>query len=66
MLVWHNIVFVFWVQRLVLRRDVDLVVWEFIAAEIFEEIGVSRGEEVNVGVVAVLGLGVLVGGKLGQ
>ncbi len=33
-----------------MRWDVDVVIGEFVAAEIFEDVGVPRGGEVDVGV----------------
>jgi len=51
MLIWYNIVFVFWVQWLILRRHIDLVVGKLVFAEVFEEICVSRTVEVDICVV---------------
>ena len=57
MLIWHDVVFVFWIRRLILRRDVDCFVREVgWAVELFEEVGVPRGEEVYVGVGGIFGL----------
>jgi hypothetical protein len=56
MLVWHHIILVFGVQRLVLRRDVDLVVGQLGGAEVFEEVDGARMVEVDVGVVGIFGL----------
>lgn len=56
MLVWYYIVLVFGVQWLVVRRDVDLIVGEFVFTEVFEEICVSRPVEVHVSEVRVFGL----------
>lgn len=64
MLVRHYVVFVFGIERLVLRRHVDLVVGQFVLAEVFEEIGVAGAREVDVGVGGVFGhfkLGCVVG-----
>jgi hypothetical protein len=51
MLIWDNIILVFGVQWLVLRRDVNLVVWQLVSAEVFEEVGISGAIEVDVCVV---------------
>jgi hypothetical protein len=56
MLVRHYIVFIFWIDRLVVRRDVDLVVWELVFAEVFEEVRVTGPVEVDVGVGGVFRL----------
>ena len=50
-LVWHYIVLVFWVDRLVMRGNIDFVVGQLVFAEIFEEVRVPRAVEVHVGVV---------------
>jgi len=55
MLVWHYIVLIFRIQRLVVRWYVDLVVWEFVLAEVFKEVCVSRPVEVHVSMVGVFG-----------
>ncbi|KAE8450903.1 hypothetical protein EG329_005343 [Mollisiaceae sp. DMI_Dod_QoI] len=47
MLIWHYIVFVFWVDGLVVRRDVDLVIRQLVFAEVFKEVGVSGAVEVD-------------------
>jgi hypothetical protein len=52
MLVWNDVVFVFWIQRLKMRWDVDLFGCELRhvrMCERFEEIGVVREVEVQVG-----------------
>jgi hypothetical protein len=51
MLVWHHVIFVFRVDGLVVRRDIDLVVRQLIFAEIFEKICISSTVEVYVGVI---------------
>jgi hypothetical protein len=56
MLIWHNIILVFWIKRLIMGRDVDLVVWKLVFAEVFEEVSISGSVEVHVGVVGVFGL----------
>jgi hypothetical protein len=38
----HTIVFILWIDRLVYRRDVDIVVGEFVSAEILERVGYVR------------------------
>jgi hypothetical protein len=55
-LVWYYIILVFWVDRLVVCRDVDFVVGELVFAEIFEEVCVAGASEVDVGVGGVFGL----------
>jgi hypothetical protein len=56
MLIWHDIILIFWIQRLVVRWHVDLIVGKRVAAEILEEVGVSGRCEVDVGVVGVFRL----------
>ena len=56
MLIRHYIVLIFWVQGLIVRRHVDLVIGKCVAAEVFEEIGMPGGCEVNVGVIGVFRL----------
>jgi hypothetical protein len=56
MLVRDYVVFVFGVERLVVRWDIDLVIWELVLAEVFEEVCVPETVEVHVGVVGVFGL----------
>jgi hypothetical protein len=51
MLIRHDIILVFGVEWLIVRRDVDLVVRKLIFAEVFEEVGISRAIKVYVGVV---------------
>jgi len=48
MLVGHYIIFVFWIDGLVVRRHVDLVVGKLVFAEVLEEVGVSGTVEVDV------------------
>jgi len=50
MLIRHNIILVFRIQWLVLRRYVDFIVWKFVFAEVFEEVGMAGGGKVDVGV----------------
>ena len=57
MLVGDNIVFVFRVQRLVLWCDGDFFCGQLDACEVFEEVGVVGGVEVDVGEGGVAGLG---------
>lgn len=59
MLVGDNIVFIFWVQRLVLSRHKDLVIWQLVLAEILEEVGIPRAVEVYIRVVGVFRLQIL-------
>lgn len=56
MLVGDNIVFILRVQRLVLSRHKDLVIWKLVLAEILEEVGIPRAVEVYVRVVGVFRL----------
>ena len=56
MLVWYYIILIFWVDRLVVWRDVDFVVGELVFAEVFEEVCVAGAREVDVGVGGVFGL----------
>lgn len=56
MLVRNNIVFVFWIQRLMLWWDIDLFLRQLNTRELLEQIGVVRFVEVNVGVRTVAGL----------
>jgi hypothetical protein len=56
MLVGHDIILVFRVQRLVLRRNEDFLWLKVRAGELFEEVGDARGVEVEVGGVGVAGL----------
>jgi hypothetical protein len=60
MLVWHYVVFIFGIQWLIVRRDVDVVIRQLVFAEVLEEIGVPGPVEVHVSAVGVLGLGLLV------
>lgn len=60
-MVWNYIILVLGVDGLVVRRDVDLIVGEFVLAEVLEEVCVSRPVEVNVCVIGVFRLGVLAG-----
>lgn len=55
-LVRHDVVFVVRVDGLVLRRDRDFLGGEFDAVEVFEEVGVVGGVEVDVGEGGVAGL----------
>jgi len=50
MLVGNYIIFIFWIDRLVVRRHIDFVVGELVFAEVFEEVGVAGAVEVDVGV----------------
>jgi hypothetical protein len=56
MLIGDYIIFVFRVDGLVMGWDVDLIVGKFVFTEVFEEVGVSRAREVDVGVGGVFGL----------
>jgi hypothetical protein len=49
-LIRNYIVFIFWVDRLVVRRHVNVVVGQLVLAEVFEEISVPGPVEVDVGV----------------
>lgn len=50
MLIGNNIILIFWIQWLIVGRDIDVVVGELVAAEVLEEVGVAGGREVDVGV----------------
>jgi len=50
MLIRNYIILIFWVQRLVLRRYVDFIIWELVFAEVFEKICMAGSGEVDVGV----------------
>jgi hypothetical protein len=58
-LVGDNIVFIFWIQRLVLGRHKDLVIWQLVLAEILEEVSIPRAVEVYIRVVGVFRLQIL-------
>jgi hypothetical protein len=60
MLIGYYIVLIFRIQRLVMRRDVDLVIWQLVFAEVFKEVCVSRPIEVHVSMVRVFRLVLLV------
>lgn len=49
MLVWHNIVFVVGIERLMLWRDIDLLCGHLDACKVLEQVGVVGGMEVEVG-----------------
>lgn len=55
-LVGDDVVLVFWVDRLVLRRHVDFFRQQRRPCEVFEEVGVARVREVDVGAGGVAGL----------
>lgn len=48
MLIRDHVVFVFRIDWLVVRGNVDIIVWEFIATEVFKEVGETTGGKVNV------------------
>jgi len=54
MLIRYYIIFILRVDRLVVRRNIDLVIGEFVLAEVFEEVGVAGTVEVDVSVGGVL------------
>jgi hypothetical protein len=56
-LAWYHVVFIFWVEWLIVRWNVDLIIREFVFAEVFEEVGVSGTIEMDVVVVGVFRLG---------
>ncbi len=56
MLIWYHVVLIFGIQGLIVRRDVDIVIWELVFAEVFEEVGVSGAVEVDICVAGVFGL----------
>jgi hypothetical protein len=49
MLVRNNVVLILRIDRLVLRRDVDLVIWETVTAEVLEEICIASAVHVHLG-----------------
>jgi hypothetical protein len=49
-LIRNYIIFIFWVDGLVMRRNVDLIVGQLVFTEVLEEVGVSCAIEVDVGV----------------
>jgi len=51
MLIRNYIVFIFRIDGLVVRWNVDFIVWKFVFAKVFEEIRVSRTVEVDISVV---------------
>ena len=55
-LVGYNIVFIFRVQRLVLGRHKNLVIWQLVLAEVLKEVCIPRTVEVYIRVVGVFGL----------
>jgi hypothetical protein len=55
-LIRDYIVFVFRVDRLVMGRDVDFIVWKFVFAKVLEQVCISRAIEMDVGVVGVFRL----------
>ena len=56
MLVGHYVILVVRVDRLVARWDVDFFFGELDAREVFEEVGVVGGVEVDVGEGGIAGL----------
>ena len=56
MLIRDYVVLIFGVDGLVMRWNVDLVIWELVLAEIFEQVCVSRAIEVDIGMVRVFRL----------
>lgn len=60
----QTVVFVLRVDGLVVRRHVDVVVRELVAAEVFEEVGDAAAGEVHVGSAGVLGLWRLAGARV--
>lgn len=57
MLIRYYIIFVLGIDWLIMRRNVNFIVWKFVFAEVFEEVRVSCSREVDVGVGRVFGLG---------
>lgn len=51
MLVRDNIVFILRVYRLIMRRNIDLIVRQFVLAEILEEVCIPRSGKVDICVV---------------
>lgn len=51
MLIWHYVVFIFWIDRLVMGWHINLVIWQLVFAEVFQEICIARTVEVNIGII---------------
>jgi hypothetical protein len=49
-LIRHYVVLILGIDRLVMWRNVDIVVREFVFAEVLKEVGIARPIEVDVGV----------------
>jgi hypothetical protein len=47
---YHYIILVLRIDRLIVRRYVNLIVWQLVFAEVFKEICVSWAVEVDVGI----------------
>ena len=56
-LVWNDVILVFWVERLILLWDKDIIWCDFLLAEVVEEVGVALLVEVHVCVLHVFRLG---------
>lgn len=56
MLIWDYIIFILRVDRLVVGRNINLIIWKFVFAKVLEKIRISRAIEMNIGMVAVLRL----------
>jgi hypothetical protein len=53
MLIWHYIVLIFRVERLVVWGDIYLIIWQLVLTEVFKKVCVPRPVEVHVSVVGV-------------
>lgn len=49
MLVWNDIIFIVWIQWLMLGRDGDLLGWQPDACEVFEKIGMVSSVQMQMG-----------------
>ena len=56
MLVRDYIIFILGVDRLVVGRNVDLIIWKFVFAKVLEKVRISGAIEMDIGMVGVFGL----------
>lgn len=57
MLIRHYVVLILGVNRLVMWWHIDIVIWQFIFAKVFEEVCISSSIKVDIGVATVFRLG---------
>ena len=48
MLVWYNVIFIFWVQRLMLWGHIDFFWFQMCSSEVLEQIGVMCFVEMDI------------------